>query len=300
MPTINRFFSRKDVTAFLFILPGLMLFLIFVIYPIVKAFQMSFYDWSIMPGTPNKFIGLDNYIRAYHDPIVQLSLKNTIVYTVITVPGGMILALLAALLLNQITRGKIFFRTLYYLPVVTSWVVVSFLFRYFFQSPKGILNNLLVNVFHLIDKPIPWLQNTPTAFIPIWSLGIWKEIGWAMVIFLAALQSIPKEIYKSAAIDGANSWKKLIHLTLPLIRPTLVFVLVVLIIGGLNVFTSVFLITNGGPLQRTEVVLSYMFHQAFDYLDFGYGTAISFILAAITILLSYLQIRFLRKPEEMM
>jgi len=289
---------RKIATAYLFILPGLLLFLIFVIYPIAKAFQMSFYEWNIMPGKPNEFIGLGNYIRAYNDPIVRLSLTNTIVYTIITVPTGMILALLSALLLNQIRRGKVFFRTLYYLPVITSWVIVSFLFRYFFQSPKGILNNLLVNTFHIIKEPISWLQNTPTAFIPIWALGIWKEIGWAMVIFLAALQTIPTELYEAAELDGANAWKRLINVTLPLIRPTLVFVLVVLMIGGFNVFTSVFLITNGGPLQRTEVILSYMFHQAFDYLDFGYGTAISFLLAAIIIILSFLQIRFLRKPEE--
>jgi multiple sugar transport system permease protein len=119
-----------------------------------------------------------------------------------------------------------------------------------------------------------------------------------MVIFLAALQTIPNELYEAAAIDGASSWRKLFNITLPLIRPTLVFVLVVLMIGGLNVFISVVLITDGGPLQRTEVVLSYMYHQAFTFLDFGYGAAISFVLAVIIIILSFLQIRFLRSPEE--
>jgi multiple sugar transport system permease protein len=290
--------KQRLFVAYIFILPGLILYALFVLYPIAKAFQMSFYEWNIIPGKSNEWVGLGNYIRAINDPIVRLSLKNTIVYTLVTVPAQMVLALVCALLMNQLTRGKVFFRTLYYLPVITSWVVVSLIFKYLFQSPKGVLNYLLVDLFHIIQEPIHWLRYATTAFIPIWSLGIWKGIGWAMVIFLAALQTIPKEFYEAASIDGANTWQQLIDITLPLIRPTLVFVLVVLMIGGFNVFISVVLITDGGPLQRTEVLLSYMYHQAFDFLDFGYGAAISFFLAAIIILLSYLQIRFLRKPEE--
>ena len=291
--------SQHILTAYFFILPGLLLFLILVIYPIIKAFQMSFYEWSIVPGMPNKLVGLANYTQALQDPIVKLSLRNTILYTLITVPGQMILALLAALLLNNIARGKIFFRILYYLPVITSWVIVSLLFKYIFQSPKGVLNHLLVNVLQVIQEPIPWLRYASTAMIPVWCLGIWKGIGWAMVIFLAALQTIPQELYEVAAIDGAGAWRRLISITLPLMRPTLVFTLVMLMIGGLNVFISVYLITNGGPLQRTEVIMSYMYHQAFDYLDFGYGAALSFILAVIIVTASFLQIRFLRRPEEM-
>jgi len=120
-----------------------------------------------------------------------------------------------------------------------------------------------------------------------------------MVIFLAALQTIPKELYEAAAIDGASSWRQLISITLPLMRPTLVFTLVMLMIGGFNVFISVYLITNGGPLQRTEVILSYMYHQAFDFLEFGYGAALCFVLAVVIVTISFLQIRFLRRPEEM-
>ncbi len=290
---------QRYLTAYLFILPGILLYLIFNTYPILKAVQMSFYEWSIMPGRPNEFVGLANYARAVADPVARMALRNTILYTVVTVPGQMILALAAALLLNNIGRLRTFFRTLYYLPVITSWVIVSLLFRYLFQSPKGLVNHLLVNVLHLVPEPIPWLREAATAMVPIWILGIWKGIGWSMVIFLAALQTIPEQLYEVAAIDGANAWRRLISITLPLMRPTLVFVLVMLMIGGFNVFISVFLITNGGPLQRTEVVLSYMYHQAFDFLDFGYGAALSFILALIIILLSFLQIRFLRRPEAM-
>jgi multiple sugar transport system permease protein len=290
---------RKTITAYVFILPGLLLFLIFSIYPILKVFQMSFLKWSINPANPSQFVGFGNYLRAFNDPIVGISLRNTLLYVLITVPGQMIFGLLLALLVNQVPIGKTFFRTLFYLPVVTSWVIVSLLFRYIFQSPTGILNNFLVNVIHVIKAPIPWLINAPTAMIPIWALGIWKGIGWAMVVFLAALAIIPKELYEVAAIDGADSRDQLLYITLPLIRPTLVFTSVVLMIGGFNVFLSVFLITGGGPLQRTEVLLSYMYHQAFTFLDFGYGSALSFILAAIIIVASFLQIRFFRKPEEL-
>jgi multiple sugar transport system permease protein len=291
--------TQHILTAYLFLFPGLILFSVFLIYPILKAFQMSFYEWSIMPGMPNEFLGLENYTRAFQDPVVKLALKNTILYTLITVPGQMILAMIAALLLNNIKKLKTFFRTLYYLPVITSWVIVSLLFKYLFQSPKGLMNHFLVNVLHLFHEPVPWLREAATAMIPIWSLGIWKGIGWSMVIFLAALQTIPQELYEVASIDGANFWRRFTGITLPLIRPTLVFTLVMLMIGGFNVFISVLLITNGGPLQRTEVILSYMYHQAFDFLDFGYGSALSFILAGIIIIVSFLQIRFLRRPEEM-
>jgi len=291
--------KRRILVAYLFILPGLLLYLIFNIYPLLKAFQMSFLEWNIMPGQPNEFVGLANYARAVGDDVARLALRNTILYALVTVPGQMVLALAAAVLLNSIQRLRTFFRTLYYLPVITSWVIVSLLFRYLFQSPKGLINHFLMNTLHLISEPIPWLREAGTAMVPIWSLGIWKGIGWSMVIFLAALQTIPQDLYEAAAIDGANAWNKLRSITLPLLRPTLVFTLVMLMIGGFNVFLSVMLITNGGPLQRTEVLLSYMYHQAFDFLDFGYGAALSFSLAVIIVTLSYLQIRFLRQPEEL-
>lgn len=290
--------SRQMTAAFVFLLPGIFLFLVFNIYPLLKALQISFYNWSILPGKPSEFVGLANYLRAVKDPIVSLAFRNTIIYTMITVPGQIVLAMAAALLLNNISRGKVLLRTLYYLPVITSWVIVSLLFRYMFQSPNGLINYLLVNVFNLVDKPIGWLQSASTAMIPVWLLGIWKGIGWSMVIFLAALQTIPFELYEAASMDGAGGWQKIRHITLPLIRPTLVFVLVMLMIGGLNVFLPVALVTNGGPQQKTEVVLTYMYHQAFDFLEFGYGSSLAFMMAVFIVSLSFIQIKFFRRPEE--
>ncbi len=291
--------TQKKILPFLFLIPGLLFFVVFQIYPLLKGLQMSFYDWKIMPGSVSEFIGLDNYIRALKDPVFGRAFKNTILYTVITVPGQMILAMLVALALDALPKGKAIYRALYYIPVITSWVIVSLLIRYFFQSPQGVVNYYLVDVFHLVKEPVAWLRDPKLAFIPILALGIWKGIGWSMVIFLAALAGVPKELKEASQIDGASSWKTFRHITIPLISPTIVYTLVMLMIGGFNVFLSVYLITGGGPRQMTEVMLSYSYHQAFDFLDFGYGAAISYLMAAMIIVLSFLQIKFLRKPQEM-
>ena len=290
--------TQRKVIPILFLLPGLLLFIIFQLYPLVRGLQMSFYDWQIMPGKVSEFLGLDNYVRAFNDPVLKIAARNTVSYALITVPGQMIFAMLAALLLNAIPKGKGIFRTIFYIPVITSWVIVSLIIRYLFQSPDGVINYFLMDVFHFIKEPIFWLSDVRYAFIPIWVLGIWKGIGWTMVIYLAALQSIPQELEEVAAIDGASAWDRFWNLTLPLISPTVVFTLVMLLIGSFNVFLSVYLITGGGPAQQTEVMLSFAYHQAFDFLDFGYGAAISMIMAFVLIVLSYLQMRFLRKPIE--
>ncbi len=290
--------TQKKLLPFLFLIPGLAFFAIFQIYPLLKGLQMSFYDWKIMPGKVSEFIGLANYARALQDPIFGRAFKNTLIYTLITVPGQMILAMLVALLIDALPKGKAIYRALYYIPVITSWVIVSLLIRYFFQSPQGVVNYYFVEVFHLAAKPLPWLRDPNLAFIPILALGIWKGIGWSMVIFLAALAGVPKELKEASAIDGASSWKSFWHITVPLISPTIVFTMVMLLIGGFNVFLSVFLITGGGPRQMTEVMLSYAYHQAFDFLDFGYGAALSYLMAALIIVMSFLQIKLLRKPQE--
>ncbi|MGV8048850.1 MAG: carbohydrate ABC transporter permease [Anaerolineaceae bacterium] len=291
---------QKQIIPYLFILPALILFVVFMVYPLLKGFQISFFDWSIMPNKPSTFIGLDNYTRIFSDKIAGVAFKNTILYVAITVPAQMIFAMLVAVLINSLTKGKMFFRAVYYIPVITSWVIVSLLFRYLFQSPQGVINYFLVDVFHIVSKPVPFLQQANTAMIPIMGLGIWKGIGWSMIIYLAALSTIPKELTEVAEIDGANGWQRFWSITLPLISPTVVYTLVMLIIGGFNVFISVYLITNGGPMQQTEVYLSYLYHQTFGYLDFGYGAALSFMLAFLIVTLSGLQLKFLRRPQELM
>jgi multiple sugar transport system permease protein len=283
---------------YLFLLPGLLLYVVWTIYPLAYQFYISFFEWKIMPGQVSTFIGLTNYERAFADRVFWLSMTNTVTYALITVAGQLILGLCIAILVHRVVIGKKIFRAIYYLPVVSSWVVVSFLFQYLFSgSASGLVNFVLMSL-GLIPEPISWMANSQTAWVAIYALGIWKGVGWAMVIFLAALQSIPTELYEAAAIDGAGEFRQFHHLTLPLIRRATVFVLVALMIGGFQVFLSVLLITGGGPLHRTEVALSYMFDRAFGRLDFGYGAALSYILAAIIVMVSFVQMKFLNRPSK--
>lgn len=287
---------RRALPAYMFILPGMLLFAAWTFYPLVYSFVMSFAKWNLIK--PSQFVGLANYTRALNDPVFWLALRNTLSYTLITVPAQMIIGLGIALLLDRPLRARAFFRTIYYIPVVTSWVVVSLIFTYLYNGQAGMINWLLRDGLHLISKNINWLGEPFTANLAIASLGVWKGIGWTMVIFLAGLQSVPGELYEAAAIDGAGSWQRLRYITLPLIRQTTMFILVLLTIGGFQVFISVYLMTGGKPLHRTDVLLTYMYSNAFEFLDLGYGSALSYLFALMVFTLSMIQIRLLRRPVE--
>lgn len=287
----------RPYIPYLFLLPGLALYLLWSVYPLVYQLYISFFDWRIIPGQTSEFIGLANYQAVFADRIFWLAMSNTAMYAVVTVAGQMIIGLTLALLVNRVTIARRFFRTIYYLPVVTSWVVVSFLFVYIFSPGDGGLINFALMKLGILEKPVSWLANSNTAWIAIYSLGIWKGMGWAMVIFLAALQGIPTELYEAAAIDGATEWQRIRYMTLPLIRRTLFFVLIALMIGGFQVFISVLLITGGGPLHRTEVALTYMFDEAFGNLHFGYGAALSYVLAVVIVIVSVVQARFFGRGD---
>lgn len=290
---------RENLTGYAFLLPGLVLFAAWWVYPICKAFQISLYDWDFATGLGSRFVGLTNYGKALDDSVFWTALKNTVLYAAVTVPGQLLLGLLAAVALDQVTRGRVLFRTLYYLPVVTSWVVVSLLFKYLFNSSaSGLVNYLFVDVLKVARAPVAWLTNASTAFVAIYALGIWKGVGWVMVIVLAALQSIPPEYREAAEVDGAGAWQVLRGIVLPLLRPTLLLVLVLLTIGAFQIYVQVALITGGGPVHSTEVLLSYMYYQAFTRLDFGYGSSLSYILVALVFGISRLQLRLSRLQQE--
>lgn len=288
----------RPYVPYLFLLPGLALYLLWAVYPLLYQLYISFFDWRIIPGQTSEFVGLANYQAMLTDRTFWLAMENTVVYAIVTVAGQMVIGLTLAILVNRVTIAKRFFRTIYYLPVVTSWVVVSFLFVYIFSPGDAGLMNFALMKTGTIQEPISWLANSSTAWIAIYSLGIWKGMGWAMVIFLAALQGIPPELYEAAAIDGANEWQRIRHMTLPLIRRTIFFVLVALMIGGFQVFISVLLMTGGGPLHRTEVALTYMFDEAFGNLNFGYGAALSYVLAVVIVIVSAAQSKFFGRGDQ--
>jgi multiple sugar transport system permease protein len=286
---------RETLAPYLFIAPGFALFALVILFPIGRAFQISLYNWSIVPGATSDYLGFANYGRALHDPVFWRALGNTAFYMGVTVPAQMVLGLTAAVLLDARMPARSLFRTLYYLPVVTSWVVVSLLFRYLFLTDGGFVNWVLHDTLHVTDHDIAWLGSRWPAMTTIAILGIWKGVGWSMVIFLAALQGVPRELHEAAAVDGAKAWRRFLSISLPELRPVVAFVTVMLVIGGFNVFISVFLITAGGPLDSTQVLLTYMYRQAFTFLDFGYGSAISFMLTLIVAALSLVQMRIFRR-----
>lgn len=280
----------ERVAPYAFLLPGLSVFLLCVILPLIQAVEMSLYDWNIRGLTHSDFVGLDNYARALGDEQFWLSLTNSAAYMALTVPPQMVLGLLVAMLLNRHAPARPLFRVLFYLPVVTSWVVVSLLFKYLFAD-LGLIN-------YALQTEISWLSSRWTAMIAISALGVWKGIGWSMMIFLAALQGVPESLEEAAIMDGANRWWRFLVVTLPAIWPAALFILVMLVIGGFNVFTSVLLMTGGGPGGQTDVLLTYMYSTAFDNLDFGYSSAQAVFLLIMLSIFSFLQLRVLRGPRQ--
>lgn len=291
-------FNVKSRLQILFLLlPGLLVFGIFTVYPIIRLFWMSFFKWDFGSFLDQEFIGIENYVTVLADENFRTAFANTIVYTLITVPAQMMIGLFVAMLINSVNHVKIGFRVAYYLPVITSWVIASLVFKYVFNT-EGLLNYFLTNVIHVTSQNVRWLDSRWGGMTVAMLLGIWKGIGWNMVVFLAALQTVPLELYESASLDGAGAWQKFVHITLPGIRGTILFALVMLTIGGFNVYTSTKLITGGKPGHDTEVVLTWMYYKAFSNGKFGYSAALSFIIAIVLAILAVLQFRLMQNKDE--
>jgi len=294
MQTTRRF--SDWIPILIFLLPGLVLFILFFLGPMLYSLRISFYDWKIVHPEQSVFIGLRNYQKALTDPIFQRAVLNTSAYTVITVVTKMILGLAVALLLNQSLRGRTFFRVAYYLPVITSWVIVSLLFEYMFNGQAGLMNYVLRDILHFISKNVLWFADPLLTLVPIILLDIWKGVGWTAIIYHAGLQSIPAELYEAARVDGANPAAQLRYITWPLLRQSTVFLTVVLVIGGLNAYISFQFMTKGGnPLDLTHSILTLMYEATFSRLDFGYGAAISYLLTIFVFVVSLIELRLLRQ-----
>ena len=293
----KHFMSKNNRRMLVFLIPGLAVMALFTFYPIIKMFIMSFFDWKIGLNQTSSFVGLKNYLDVFSDPLAGTALVNTLFYAAVTVPLQLVIGMLVALLIHRITRFSVTFRLLYYLPVITSWVVVALLFRYIFNN-EGLLNYLIVDVLKMVSEPVGWLGSRWTALTAATLLGIWKGIGWNMVIFLAALQAVPEQYYEAASIDGLNSVQKFFYITLPNIRGTILFCLVMLIIGAFNTYTPIAVITGGNPAHQTEVVLTWMYHQTFGSLKMGYSASLSFIITAIVAVIAVVLFKVLRPEKE--
>lgn len=286
---------RKNWTAYLFLAPGLIHFLIFTLFAVSFALYISFHKWNIIqPAKP--FVGFDNYVRLFSDPRFLRAVTNTFLF-MIGVPLNLISGLSVALLLNTKVRGQGLYRTLFYIPVVTPLVVSSIIWKWVYQGDYGLLNYYLLK-FHLIESKIVWLADPNLALPALIIMGIWGGTGGTMVIYLAGLQGIPEEMYDAAKVDGANAWQRLLYITIPLLRPTTFFLTITGVIGTFQIFTEVYIMTNGGPLNRTTTIGFYLYDKAFRQLDMGYATAMAFVLFAMIFVFTLLQWKYTRGDVE--
>lgn len=282
----------RRLTPWLLLIPAAALYGLFTVYPIYRQFDYSFYHLMPLPGEAAPFIGWSNYSAIFKTPEIPTAALNTLLYVVITIPVQMALGLFAAAVLTDRLPGSTLWRALVFIPVVTSWVVVSYLFAYMF-SPQGGLVDVVLGFFAGHPVHFDWLAYTWTTNTIIWLLGIWKGFGWSFIIFLAALDGVPRDMIEAARIDGAHEariWRTMI---IPAIRSSLVFVLVILVIGAATVFTSVLLINKGGPYDSTTVLYTWAYAEAFSNFQFGYAAAIASLLAVVLFILSVAQIRVL-------
>ncbi|MED4599987.1 sugar ABC transporter permease [Paenibacillus validus] len=277
----------------LFVLPAVLLNLIFFIYPLIRSLIMSFYNWPVLGE--KTFIGLDNYIDLFKDKTYWSTLWFTLKYTLMVTPLIFIVAFGLALLINKRLPGIIFFRSVYFTPVVISMVSSSLVWLWIYNDLYGLLNYYLLE-WGLIQQPIVWMGDASTSLPAIVLMIAWKTSGFTMIILLAGLQSIPQDIYEAANVDGARRWQVLRYITLPLLRPSFALALILSVIGSVLAFEQFVIMTQGGPSNTTTTVVHLIYKTSFKYFHLGYGSVMTFVLLFILIILSLIQMRILRNP----
>lgn len=284
----SRMELRETTAAWSFIAPSLVLLLVFSAVPLLFAFYLSFHGWNLLePAKP--FVGLGHYIELAGDGLFWKAAKNTAIYS-LYVPLTMACALGVAILLNRRIKGVALLRAIFFLPYITSFVAISIVWQWMYDPNFGLFNWML----GLVGLgPFPWLNSPSTALLALIIMAVWIHIGFQMVIFLAGLQAIPNELYEAAMIDGAGPWRRFWRITLPMLKPTTFFVLVTSIIGSFQVFTFVYVMTEGGPLHATDVIVYHIYQNAWQFLRMGYASAMSWVLFAVIFAITLLQFRLL-------
>lgn len=271
--------------AVILILPAFILMGIFQIYPVFSGFAMSLTQWD---GFSEKiFTGFENYITAFQDDNFRTAILNTLVYTVGTVPATVIIALILAALMNTNVRGITAFRTIYYLPTITSGVAIAMVWKWLFNTDYGLINTTLYQMG--VKTMIPWLGSSDYAMISVIIMSVWKSIGNNVIIILAGLQSVSNSLYEAVSIDGANAFQRFRYITVPMVSPTLFLVIIMTTIGSFQVFDVVMTLTKGGPGNSTMVAVYYIYRTAFENFKMGYASAMAFILFVIIMLVTLLQ-----------
>jgi putative chitobiose transport system permease protein len=284
---------RKLLTPYLFLVPACIILGAFIFYPLLQAIWMSFTDYNMISDP--SFVGLENYKEIVEDDLFWKTLGQTFLYLIVVVPTLVILPIFLAILVNQKIKGIGFFRSAYYVPVVTSMVVVGITWKWVYAD-QGILNYLLQSI-GIIDGPVHWLTSPTTSIFAVMAVTVWKGLGYYMVIYLAGLQAIPSDLYEAADIDGANKWKQIFHITIPMLMPSIIIVTIMSSISAMKVFEEIYVMTGGGPLNSSKTLVFYIYQEAFEKLRMGYASAVGVILLLITLVLSIFNLKVMSKKE---
>ena len=282
--------AKGGRSGLLFSLPYAIFFLAFVAYPLTFSLILVFHRWNIV--TPMEWIGLKNFVRLVHDPLVLKAFVNTLVFLLLHIPLQIVVALSFALLLNTRVRFRGFFRALFFLPVVVSGVAVTILWQQLYSYDYGVLNTLL----NTLGIPsVPWLVDAAWAMPSIAIMATWKNAGIYIILFLVGLQDIPTELYEAASLDGAGVKEQFLHITLPMLNPTILVIVVLSTIGGFSLFIEPYVLTGGGPMQSTLSGMLYIYNQAFYFNHMGYAATLGFVFALVILLVVLLQRKIIER-----
>ncbi|MGC6769481.1 carbohydrate ABC transporter permease [Enterococcus sp. LJL128] len=288
----GRLKRKNTLVAWSFIAPNFIGFFLFTLIPVIFSLILAFMSWDSF-STP-EFVGLKNFAKMLKDDTFWISLKNTFLYTIGVVPLTLICSLGLAILLNQKIRGMKFFRTAFFFPYVTSLVAIAVVWNMLFHPTMGPINQFLQ---HFIANPPGWTSSSDWALTAIVIVSVWRGMGYYMILYLAGLQSIPKELYEAASMDGANKWKQFMNVTIPSLRSTTFFVTIMLIINCFKIFDLVQVMTAGGPGRATNVLVYNIYNEAFVKFNFGYASAIAMVLFVIVLSITVIQFKWNQMRE---
>ena len=285
----------RTLRAYAFVAPAMTFLIVFLFIPLVAAIYLSFTQYDLFNAP--RWIGVDNYSRLFEDPLFWRGLRNSFIYLIVT-PVLIALSIGLAIVANRRIAGVGCFRTLYYIPAITSVVAVGMIFEFVFAEPAGLINGVLLTT-GIVDRPINFLTHPDSTLISIMFVTIWRGIGFYMVIFLAALQAVPDELYEAASIDGANRVQQHWHITIPGIRPAIIFVAVISSISALKVFEEIWVMTDGsgGLLDSALTLMFYLYRQGFTNLNLGYASAIAVVFSLITLVFAITNLRLLERGD---
>lgn len=285
--------TRNTLIGWSFILPNFIGFAALTLVPVITLFYMSFTNWNVFGKAT--WVGLANFQRLFNDGSFQIAVVNTLYYSVMHIPLTIVVALGLALMLNNKLRGIAFFRTAAFFPYVTSIVAIAIVWNLLFSPDYGPINQILRAIG--VASPPGWLTSTDWAMPAVVIVSTWRDMGYYMILLLAGLQTVPRELYEAARVDGANVWDRFVHVTLPCLRPTMFFVTVMLTINSFKIFDLILVMTNGGPGQATLVMSQFIYRKGFEENQFGYASAAAVVLFAMCILVTIVQFFWNKRKE---